>query len=226
MHHANAKKILLHESNRSPPIAHNIVGVLASGKGSNLRALINAEKRGELPGRIEVVFSNNPKSGALEVAREAGIAFGSKDHKTCASPQELDEAALEVLRPHKPDWICLAGYLRRVTNVLLEPYQGRIINIHPSLLPAFGGKGFYGKKVHQAVLDSGTKNTGVTIHIVDSEYDRGPIILQESVPVSPEDTVDSLAAKVLEVEHSLYPRGLKLCLEGRVKIENKSVRIL
>ena len=125
------------------------IAVLSSGRGTNLQALIEASRRGEIPGRIGVVFSNNPACGALALARKAGISCASRDHRDCSSPEDLDQAVVEALKPHAPDWVCLAGYLRKITPVLLGHYPGRILNVHPALLPAFGGKGYYGLKVHQ-----------------------------------------------------------------------------
>ena len=201
------------------------IAVLASGGGSNLQALMDACASGFVSARIAVVFSNKADAGALDRAKKAGIPTAVKSHKEL-TPEDLDRAVVEALAPFKPDWICLAGYLRRVTSVLIGAYPNKILNIHPALLPAFGGKGLYGMKVHQAVLESGSQFTGATIHFVDERYDHGAILVQERVRVLEGDSPESLAHRVLEAEHRIYPQAVKLCVEGRVKLEGGKALIL
>jgi phosphoribosylglycinamide formyltransferase-1 len=202
--------------------------VLVSGKGrgTNLQALIDARERGELGADLVVVVSTNAEAGALDRARKHGLEALFVDPKQFAAPQELDLALAEIMLERQVGLICLAGYMRILTPVLIRRFPNRIMNIHPALLPAFGGKGMYGHHVHEAVIASGAKYTGVTVHFADEEYDHGPIALQKIVEVLPDDDADSLAARVLREEHKLYPRAVHLFAEGRLQIEGRRVRIL
>jgi len=174
------------------------VGVLASGGGTNLQALLDT-CREPAPARVVLVVSNTPEAGALERARRAGVTTAVlRDHRDGA---EL----LGVLREHRVELVVLAGYLKLVPTEVVTAFRDRIINIHPALLPSFGGKGMYGHRVHEAVLASGAAVSGPTVHVVTAEYDRGPIVAQWPVPVRPGDTPESLAARVLAVEHELLP---------------------
>jgi formyltetrahydrofolate-dependent phosphoribosylglycinamide formyltransferase len=175
------------------------LAVLASGRGSNLGALLEA-CRGDAPARVVLVASDRPMAPALERARSHGVA-------THHIADPADGAALcSVLRQAQVDLVVLAGYLKLVPEAVVAQFRDRIINIHPALLPAFGGPGMYGQRVHQAVLASGATVSGATVHLVNEEYDRGPIVAQWPVPVAPDDTPASLAARVLEVEHRLLVR--------------------
>jgi len=174
------------------------VAVLASGGGTNLQALLDT-CREPAPAQVVVVVSNSPTAGALERARQAKIAaVVLRDHQ--------DGAELAgVLREYRADLVVLAGYLKLVPGEVVAAFRDRIINIHPALLPSFGGKGMYGHRVHEAVLASGATVSGPTVHVVTAAYDRGPIVAQWPVPVRPGDTPDTLAARVLAVEHQLLP---------------------
>lgn len=177
------------------------IAVLASGGGSNLGALLDyldalGERRA---GDVVVVASNSSRAGALERGRARGAAAEHFDARD-------DTALPEILGRHRAEVVVLAGYLRFVPATVTRRYRGRIVNVHPSLLPAFGGAGMYGSRVHEAVLASGARVTGATVHFVDEAYDRGPIIAQWPVPVFEEDNVENLAARVLRVEHLLFPR--------------------
>lgn len=174
------------------------VGVLASGGGTNLQALLDT-CRDEAPARVVLVVSNNPKAGALDRARRAGVAVAVLD-----DPSDGD-ALIELLRAHDVELVVLAGYLKLVPPAVVEAFRDRMLNIHPALLPSFGGKGMYGHHVHDAVLASGATLSGPTVHIVTTEYDRGPIVAQWPVPVAADDTAETLAARVLETEHQLLP---------------------
>jgi phosphoribosylglycinamide formyltransferase 1 len=174
--------------------------VLASGGGSNLQALIDHfAEAGQHAGEIVCVGSDKADAGALTRARTAGIAA------EVIAEAEQASALLALLQAHAADVVVLAGYLKLVPAAVVEAYRGRILNVHPALLPAFGGEGMYGQRIHRAVLDHGATVTGVTVHFVDEAFDRGPIIAQWPVPVLPGDTPTSLAARVLRVEHHLYP---------------------
>ena len=143
-----------------------------------------------------------------------------------SSEEALADATLEVLEQYHAEFIALAGYLKKVPAPVIHRYRNRIINIHPALLPLFGGAGMYGHRVHEAVLASGKKISGATVHLVDEEYDRGPIVLQQTVEILAGETADSLAAKVLKIEHEIYPLTLKAFAEGRVKVEGKKAWIM
>lgn len=182
------------------------LAVLASGRGSNLQAIVDHfdNLARERVAKVVLVASNRADSPALIRAATASIdiaQFNAADDGT-----EL----LDRLRKHRIDLVVLAGYLKRIPSKVIREYSGRMINIHPALLPAFGGEGMYGARVHQAVIASGAKESGVTVHLVDDEYDRGPIIAQWRIPVEPSDTADRLAARVLNVEHVVYPRTVEM----------------
>ena len=174
------------------------IAVAISGRGSNLEALLRALRPGG-PAGVVLVLSDRAQAPGLAVARREGIPT-----QILSNPGD-GIAWLELLRRYRVDLVVLAGYLRLVPAPVIAEFRGRIINVHPALLPAFGGKGMYGNRVHQAVLASGARETGVTVHLVDEVYDRGPVLAQARVPVLPQDTVESLAQRVLEVEHRLLP---------------------
>lgn len=199
------------------------IAVLASGGGSNLRAILNAIHRGTIPGKITLVVSNNSRAGALEIARSHNIPAYHCSQLRYPSEEAFANALLQLFEEHDVALIALAGYLKKVPSVVIERYRNRILNIHPALLPAFGGKGMYGINVHRAVLESGATKSGATVHLVDEEYDRGPIVMQKQVDVRPDDTPESLAARVLVIEHEIYPKAIRAFVEGRVKIEGRKV---
>ena len=192
------------------------IAVLASGGGTNLQSILDHfTSLGEWRhGEVVVVASDRVKAGALERARARGIA--GEVLSTPVRPAGEDLA--EVLRRHDAELIALAGYLRRIPEEIVHRYAGRIVNVHPALLPAFGGPGMYGVRVHEAVLAAGVSVTGVTVHFVDEEYDRGTIIAQWPVPVIAGDDPNTLAARVLRVEHLLYPRVVNAIAGGRLTL--------
>jgi len=204
------------------------VGVLVSGKGrgSNLQALIDARERGELGAQIVTVVSLSAEAGALERARKHNIEARFVDPNQFSAPEELDLALAEIMAERQVSLICLAGYMRMLTPVLIRRFPNRIMNIHPALLPAFGGRGMYGPHVHEAVIESGAKYSGVTVHLVDEIYDHGPIVLQKVVPVLDDDDADALAARVLTEEHKLYARAVNLFADGRLEVIGRRVRVL
>ncbi len=179
-------------------------------------AILNDCKAGKLDAEPAVVISNNATAGALEYAREAGIPEFHLSTQTHS--ENLDDVITDTLKSHAVDWVILAGYMKKIGSQLLEEFQGKIFNIHPSLLPEHGGKGMFGIHVHEAVLASGDTETGVTIHLVDGEYDQGRILAQEVVKVEAEDTPEELAARVLKLEHELYSETLQGVIEGRIRL--------
>jgi phosphoribosylglycinamide formyltransferase-1 len=193
------------------------VGVLLSGRGSNLVALIDAARRGELGGEIAVVVSNVEDAPGLERARQAGIPAVFRDHRGKVR-EAFDAEIVEILRAHHVDLVCLAGFMRLVSPVFLRAFPGCVVNIHPSLLPAFPGK-----DAQRLALEHGVKLSGATVHLVDEGLDSGPIVAQEAVSVLSSDTGESLAARILEVEHRLYPRTVRLLLEGRCRVDGRRV---
>ena len=202
------------------------IAAFASGRGSNLQAIMEAIDRGELNAKVALVISNRSTAGALEIARNRHIPALHMSSKHFDSQEEFDAALLKVLEEQEINLIVLAGYLKKISTVIIEKYRHRIFNIHPALLPSFGGKGLYGHYVHEAVLEYGCKVSGVTVHLVDEHYDTGPIIAQQCVPVMDDDTPDSLAARVLKVEHKIYAQALQLFAEDRIVIEGRRVKVL
>src|ERR1700728_2207363 len=191
------------------------IAVLASGAGSNLQAILAylASAGSGAAGGVSLVASDRPQAGALAVAARAGIPTG-----TIHDPDDAI-AILALLADHGIEMVALAGYLKRVPQAVTRRYQGHMINVHPALLPAFGGPGMYGSRVHRAVLDAGVKVSGVTVHFVDEVYDHGPIIAQWPVPVLAGDTPEVLAARVLVAEHRLYPCAVAAVASGRVTLD-------
>ena len=202
------------------------LAILASGGGTNFQAIIDAIERGDLPAVEPVLcLSNRPDAGVLERAKSRQIpTYVLPAH--LRTSEETGRAMLTALQGAGADFIALAGYMKMIPESVVRAYTGRMLNIHPALLPSFGGHGMYGRRVHEAVLESGVRWSGVTIHLVDESYDTGPIVLQEPVPVMPADTADVLAARVLEAEHRLYPEAIRLFSEGRVRVEGRRVFVL
>ena len=187
------------------------VAVLISGRGSNMTALIDAAKAEDYPAAIVLVVSNRPEAPGLFRARDEGIATAVLDHQPFGENREAFERALDdILKAHRIDLICLAGFMRLLTPWLVTRWTGRMLNIHPALLPQFKGL-----NTHRRALQAGVARHGATVHFVVPETDSGPIIVQDSVPVLAGDTEASLAARVLTVEHRIYPEGLRLVAEGR-----------
>jgi phosphoribosylglycinamide formyltransferase-1 len=203
------------------------IAVLASGSGTNLQALLDAWRAQQLHGaQIVLVASDKPQAGALKRATALQVPTLALEPSQFANAVAFDQELLLRLAEHNADVICLAGYLRILTPAFVQAFSNRILNIHPSLLPAFGGQGMYGHHVHEAVLKSGTKFSGCTVHFVDEGTDTGPIILQAVVPVLDQDTPAALAERVLIEEHRLYPRALALYCEKRLQIVGRRVHIL
>lgn len=196
------------------------IGVLISGRGSNLQALIEAEQAGRLGGRIAVVISNRAAAPGLARAAAAGIETLVMPHGEYASREQYDGALAAALHARGVALVCLAGFMRVVSQVMCEAFPQAILNVHPSLLPAFPGP-----DAQRQALEHGVKITGATVHFVTPELDAGPIVLQASVPVHDDDTVETLAARILPVEHTLYPEAVRLVLQGRVRLQGRRVLI-
>jgi formyltetrahydrofolate-dependent phosphoribosylglycinamide formyltransferase len=199
------------------------VAVLLSGTGRTLENLLVLRDRGELEIDIPAVISSRPGVRGLEIARAAGIethVVRRRDHPT---PAAMSARIAAALAPHDIDLLVLAGFLSQLE--ILPAWEGRMMNIHPALLPLFGGRGLYGARVHQAVIAAGVKVTGVTVHFVNAEYDAGPIILQRCLPVLEEDTAETLGARVFALECQAYPEAIRLFAAGRLRIDGNRVRV-
>ncbi len=201
------------------------LGVLASGRGSNFKAILAAIQRGRLDAEVCVLISNKNSAGVLSYATQSGIPAEYLSRNNFASHQEHDAELVKIFNKYRVNFVLLAGYLKFLTPELINYYPNRILNIHPALLPSFGGEGMYGVHVHNAVLKHGCKISGATVHLVDEIYDHGPIILQKSVPVFENDTEETLAARVLKVEHEIFPIALQLFAENRIRIHDNRALI-
>ncbi len=202
--------------------------ILVSGKarGTNMAAIIDACQRGEIPdSQVALVIGTRADAPALEKARERGVPACIVDPSAFPDDEAYGDALLRTLSEVQPDLICLAGYVRLLPAKVVRAYPYRILNIHPALLPLFGGRGMYGLRVHEAVLQSGMKVAGCTVHFVDEQYDTGPIVLQSVIEVRDDDTPETLAARLLPVEHATYIRAIRLFVEGRLRVEGRRVRI-
>ncbi len=201
------------------------MAVFISGSGSNLQTLIDEVEKGSIKAEIGLVVSNRRTAYGLERAEKHGIATITVQRSSFTSCEEMDQAILSELRSMSIDFIVLAGYLSILSPVLINAFPNRIINIHPSLIPAFCGMGYYGLRVHQAAIDYGVKVTGATVHFVDAQADTGPIILQQTVLVDQDDDAESLQRRVLEIEHRLLPKATALFAEDKLIVDGRHVRI-
>lgn len=202
------------------------IGVLVSGGGTNLQSIIDSIQSGYLPASIEVVLSNKEDAYSLQRAEKHNISNFVVLPRGFASERQYNEELVKILKKHNVDLVVLAGFIRILSTHFVKVFPNKIMNIHPSLIPAFCGKGFYGKKVHEQVINYGVKVTGVTVHFVDEGTDTGPIILQKAVPVEDDDTPETLASKVLREEHKIYPEAIKLFAEDRLMIKGRRVHIM
>ncbi len=200
------------------------LAVLISGGGTTLRNLIEQIDAGKLKAKIELVISSNSKARGLQIAAAAGIPSLVVEQQKHRVPQEFSEATFSPCREAGVSLVVMAGYLKLVP--IPVDFENRVVNIHPALIPAFCGHQFYGRRVHEAVLEHGAKLSGCTVHFVDNQFDHGPIILQRSVPVLDDDTPESLAARVFAAECDAYPEAIALIGQGRVRAEGRRVRIL
>jgi phosphoribosylglycinamide formyltransferase-1 len=194
------------------------IGVLISGSGTNLQAMIDAIEAKELDAKIQLVLSNRADAYGLVRAKKHGIPIEVLDHKRFSSREDFDQAVVDILRARGVELVVLAGFMRLLSPVFVRAYSNRIMNIHPALLPAFPGL-----HVQKKAVEHGVRFSGCTVHFVNEECDEGPIIIQAVVPVFPEDTEESLASRILEQEHRIYPRAIQLYSEGRLRIEGRRV---
>jgi phosphoribosylglycinamide formyltransferase-1 len=199
------------------------IAVLLSGSGTSLENLLEKIEAGELPGEVRVVIASKTKAFGLERARRRGIPAVAIPRKQHPDVGEFNDAIHAVLEEYDVDLVLLLGFLSPFET--RGRFEGRTMNVHPALIPAFCGKGYYGHRVHEEVIESGVKLTGATVHFVDAEYDHGPIILQEAVSVREDDTPESLAARVQETERRLLPEAIRLFAEGRLAVDGRRVRI-
>lgn len=190
--------------------------ILISGRGSNMEALLQSS----LPGKVAAVISNRPEAQGLQIAQSYGVDTAVVDHKAYPSREDFERALIETIDRYRPDLVALAGFMRILTDGFVAHYPGRLLNIHPSLLPAFPGL-----HTHAQALAAGVKIHGCTVHFVTSRLDHGPIVIQAAAPVLPEDTEDTLAARVLTHEHRIYPQAVRWFLEDRLEIHGERVRV-
>ena len=190
------------------------LGFLCSHSGSNMQAIIDNAKEGKLCAELCVVISNNHNSGAIEKAKNENIPHYVVNEKTHSD--KVTQEIIRIFKSHNVDTVVLAGYMKLISQSLIETFNNRVLNIHPALLPKFGGKGMYGMNVHKAVIDAKETTTGATIHLVNSNYDEGKILAQAEVPVLPDDTPETLAERVLKAEHKLYSATLIKISNGEI----------
>lgn len=201
------------------------IAVFGSGRGTNAQSILENIDHGSIQARISIVISNKSDAGIFTIADTWRIPRQYMNPSDYGTEEEYTSTLLSALEQHDIGLILLAGYLKKIPSTIISRYRNRIMNIHPALLPAFGGAGMYGMQVHQAVIEYGVKITGVTVHFVDEDYDRGPIIVQEVVEVYDNDTPQTLAQRVLSVEHKLYSKAIALFAEDRLRIDNRRVYI-
>ncbi len=200
------------------------LAVLLSGNGTTLQNLLDRITDGRLLARVVLVASNRADAYGLERARLAQVPTAIVKRDQCKDPEDFSHRIFDHCRSARAELVCLAGFMQLLQ--IPDDFLGRVMNIHPALIPAFCGKGFYGHRVHEAVLEYGAKVSGCTVHFADNEYDRGPIILQRPVPVRDDDTAATLAARVFEQECEAYPEAIRLFAEGKLRIERRKVRMV
>ncbi|MEP4146589.1 MAG: phosphoribosylglycinamide formyltransferase [Halioglobus sp.] len=196
------------------------LAILISGRGSNMQAFIEACQCGQIDADITLVLSNKPDAAGLKTAADAGVATACVDHRNYSSREDFDAALVEALKPHKPDLVILAGFMRILTPVFITPFAGKLLNIHPSLLPKYPGL-----NTHRRALEAGDKEAGVTVHYVTPELDGGPPIIQARVPIQSGDTSEALAARVILREHIIYPIAARWQLEGRLQLDQQGATL-
>lgn len=202
------------------------IALFASGGGSNAGAVLAALADGRIAARAGLLVTDRDGIGALDRARAHGVPTAVVPPRAFVDEAAFGAALLDALRAHAVDAIVLAGYLRKIPAAVVGAYRHRILNVHPSLLPAFGGAGMYGRRVHEAVLAHGCRVSGATVHLVDEHFDTGPIVLQRCVPVEAGDTPETLAARVLTAEHQILPEAVGLLASGRLRVDGRLVSLL
>ena len=201
---------------RTLPTPGRRLGVLISGRGSNLKAILEAIRSGSLNAEVALVFSNRSRAKGLEIAKNHGVPTAVLSHKAFPDRESYDAAVVEHLREHKVDVVCLAGFMRIVSSVLLNAFPDRVLNIHPSLLPAFKGL-----DAPCQALDYGVRIAGCTVHFADETFDTGPVLLQAAIPVRDEDTHETLTERILTLEHRIYPKAIGLLLDGGIRRQGR-----
>ena len=201
------------------------IAIFASGEGSNFKAIYEKIKSGDIYAEISLVVSNNPNCGAINFAKKNALTTFIVNQIRYPKPETQNMILKQNLLEADINLICLAGYMKMIPENIVAHFKNCILNIHPALLPNFGGKGFFGMKVHKAVIQSHATESGATVHFVDEKYDHGPIVVQEKVTIKVDDTANSLAEKVLAVEHSIYPEVVKAFCENRIVWENNQPKI-
>ena len=207
-----------------PPIKIAVL-VSGQGRGTNMQAIIDACRSGKINGAVALVLGAKDDAPAMEKARAAGVRTVAISPKDFDTDEDYDGAVLAALKAGDVDLVCLAGYMRVLGQPIIDHFRNRIMNVHPALIPSFCGKGMYGHHVHEAVIARGVRFTGVTVHLVDEDYDTGPIVLQSVVPVEEDDTPDTLAARVLKHEHETYTDAISLFAQGRLQVVGRKVKI-
>jgi phosphoribosylglycinamide formyltransferase 1 len=203
-----------------------LIGFFASGNGSLFEYLAEHCQSGDLNADARLLICSNPKAKVLERAERLRIPAINLRQESCESDSDYSARLLRILKQHDVNFICLAGCLKRIPSRVVQDYRHRILNIHPALLPAFGGQGMYGHHVHEAVIESGARLSGATVHLVDEEYDHGPIVLQRALFVKPTDTPDSLGLRVHSLEFDLYLEAVRLFTADRISVAGRRVNIL
>ena len=198
----------------------------ASGGGSNVGAILDAIDAGRLDATLALVVTDRDGVGVLDRAAARAVPTAVLPPRLYEGADAFAQALLARLAEAEADTVALAGYLKKVPSPVVEAFRGRMLNVHPSLLPSFGGAGLYGRRVHEAVLAHGCRVSGATVHLVDAEYDTGPIVLQEAVAVEPDDTAATLSARVLAAEHRIFPAALQLLAQDRLRLDGRRVQIL
>ena len=201
------------------------IAVFASGRGSNFNAILSKIKEGYIPASVGLCISNNPNAGVLNIAESNGIPAKVFLPKSYTDSQSYNDSILDELIKAEIDYIVLAGYLKMIGRQIVDRFNNKIINVHPALLPAFGGKGMYGHYVHEAVFNRGVKLSGATVHLVNNEYDAGPIVLQKSVSIEQAQNPEEIAEKVLKIEHEIFPKAVELLVGDRITVDKLRVQI-
>ncbi len=201
------------------------IAILASGRGSNFQAILEKINEGYISAVVGIVITNIPTAGVLEIAASRGIPVKIITPKSFPDSQSYNDEILKTLTDNRIDYIILAGYLKMIGRQIVDRYSNKIINIHPALLPAFGGKGMYGHHVHDAVYERGVKVSGPTVHLVNNEYDAGPIVLQKAISIEDAQNAEEIAQRVLKIEHEIFPQAVKLLVEDQLKVEKLRVII-
>jgi formyltetrahydrofolate-dependent phosphoribosylglycinamide formyltransferase len=207
-------------------MTENRIAVFASGTGSNFKNIINKTSEGFIPAKIELLVTDNTSAGAIKIAHNHNIPVKVFSNKEFLNREDLNVQMLNTLKDYTIKYIVLAGYLKLIGSNIVKEYNNRILNIHPALLPSFGGKGMFGHLVHQAVFEHGVKVSGATVHLVNEIYDAGSIVLQKTCSIEGLNSPEEIARQVLKLEHEIYPKAVKLLVENKLRINGRRVEII